>query len=234
MYPEGYLLYIYTGHVSPVTTVRFSPTGKFLVSGSDYGERKILVWNAKMPVLDDPKQFPHYIFWTPAGLIRKILINHGIPKPSFWLQKNQMSAISDDRMLDYWEGEIDDVELEDYPSESEEEDSSGSDSDGSSGDEDGVGIEGMEMNNTDTNTISQKDEGNSSSKKRSKKNKKKPDKEKPVDEFIKQDIRQLYGITLSAVVINTAGEQIEAVEYNPGGCVFVCLQVADIYIYIYP
>ena len=232
MYPEGYLLYIYTGHVSPVTTVRFSPTGKFLVSGSDYGERKILVWNAKMPVLDDPKQFPHYIFWTPAGLIRKILINHGIPKPSFWLQKNQMSAISDDRMLDYWEGEIDDPELEDYPSESEEEDSSGSDSDGSSGDEDGVGIEGMEMNNTDTNTISQKDEGNSSSKKRSKKNKKKPDKEKPVDEFIKQDIRQLNGITLSAVVINTAGEQIEAVEYNPGGCVFVCLQVADIYIYI--
>jgi hypothetical protein len=44
---------------------------RYLISGSDYGERKILVWNANMPTMADPKQFPHTIFWTPEGLIRK-------------------------------------------------------------------------------------------------------------------------------------------------------------------
>jgi len=32
-YPEGYLLFIFRGHCSDVSTVRFSPTGRFLVSG---------------------------------------------------------------------------------------------------------------------------------------------------------------------------------------------------------
>jgi WD40 repeat protein len=219
MYPEGYLLYVFTGHMSPVTTVRYSPTGRFLISGSDYGERKILVWNAKMPVLNDPKQFPHFIYWTPAGLIRKILINQGVPKPAFWLQKNQMSALSDDRMLEFWPGEVDDPSVEDFPSDSESDSDSGSEGDDDDeGDGDGsVKVPGEEGS-------AKLSEGGSSKKGRKKRKKRKKG-DGPIDEFIKHDVRKLNGVALSAIVVNSSGDQVEASEYNPGGVVYVCLQV---------
>ena len=67
--PEGYQLFCYLGHVSPVTTVKFSPSSRFLVSGSDYGERKIIVWRADMPDAEEvPIQLPHMIYWTPVKL----------------------------------------------------------------------------------------------------------------------------------------------------------------------
>jgi hypothetical protein len=219
MYPEGYLLYVFTGHMSPVTTVRYSPTGRYLISGSDYGERKILVWNAKMPVLNDPKQFPHFIYWTPAGLIRKILINQGVPKPAFWLQKNQMSALSDDRMLEFWPGEVDDPSVEDFPSDSESDSDSGSEGDDDDeGDGDGsVKVPGEESS-------AKLSEGGSSKKGRKKRKKRKKG-DGPIDEFIKHDMRKLNGVALSAIVVNSSGDQVEASEYNPGGVVYVCLQV---------
>jgi hypothetical protein len=219
MYPEGYLLYVFTGHMSPVTTVRYSPTGRFLISGSDYGERKILVWNAKMPVMNDPKQFPHFIYWTPAGLIRKILINQGVPKPAFWLQKNQMSALSDDRMLEFWPGEVDDPSVEDFPSDSESDSDSGSEGDDDDeGDGDGsVKVPGEEGS-------AKLSEGGSSKKGRKKRKKRKKG-DGPIDEFIKHDVRKLNGVALSAIVVNSSGDQVEASEYNPGGVVYVCLQV---------
>jgi hypothetical protein len=221
MYPEGYLLYIFNGHVSPVTTVRYSPTGRYLISGSDYGERKILVWNAKMPVLDNPKHFPHYIFWTPAGLIRKILIHQGTPKPAFWLQKNQMSALTDDRMMDFWTGELNDPAMEEFPSDSESDSDSGSEGSDGGGDDDtevSVGSPGKE------GSASGKGDGGGSFKK-SKKKKKKKVKEVLIDEFIKNDVRLLNGVRLSAIVVNSSGDQVEASEYNPGGNLIVCLQV---------
>lgn len=216
LYPEGYLLYIYNGHTSPVTTVRFSPTGSYLISGSDYGERKIIVWNARMPVFNDPQQFPHFIFWTPQGLIRKIVIRQGTPKPSFWLQKNQMSAITDDRMVEYWPGEMDDPSLEDFPSDSE----SDSDSD------EGSDIDEAEMSGKIGSTRSDMEtDPDGESGKKKKRRKKKKGKEPLVDEFIKHDVRRLNGVTLSALNLNSNGDQIELTEYNPGGSLIVCLQV---------
>jgi hypothetical protein len=219
MYPEGYLLYVFTGHMSPVTTVRYSPTGRYLISGSDYGERKILVWNAKMPVLKDPKQFPHFIYWTPAGLIRKILINQGVPKPAFWLQKNQMSALSDDRMLEFWPGEVDDPSVEDFPSDSESDSDSGSEGD----DDDEGDVEGSVKVPGEEGSAKLSEGG--SSKKGRKKRKKRKKGDGPIDEFIKHDVRKLNGMALSAIVVNSSGDQVEASEYNPGGVVYVCLQV---------
>jgi hypothetical protein len=63
------------------------------------------------------------------------------------------------------------------------------------------------------------------SKSAKKKKKKKNAKEAPVDEFIKHDVRKLNGVTLSAIVMNSSGDQVEASEYNPGGNLIVCLQV---------
>ena len=38
---------------------------RYLISGSDYGERKLLLWDAKLDwLMTDPKQFPHIIFWS--------------------------------------------------------------------------------------------------------------------------------------------------------------------------
>jgi hypothetical protein len=219
MYPEGYLLYVFTGHMSPVTTVRYSPTGRYLISGSDYGERKILVWNAKMPVLNDPKQFPHFIYWTPAGLIRKILINQGVPKPAFWLQKNQMSALSDDRMLEFWPGEVDDPSVEDFPSDSESDSDSGSEGDD---DDEGDGEGSVKVPGEEGSA--KLSEGGSSKKGRKKRKKRKKG-DGPIDEFIKHDMRKLNGVALSAIVVNSSGDQVEASEYNPGGVVYVCVQV---------
>lgn len=83
---------------------------RFLLSGSDYGERKILMWDANMPYIEDPGFFPHMIFWTPNGTIRKILLHAREPKPSFWLDQTQMGLVTDDSMIDLWEGEVSDEE----------------------------------------------------------------------------------------------------------------------------
>lgn len=108
-FPEGYLLYIYRGHASGVLSVRFSSSGRFFASASDYGERKVLLWNAKMPQFKEPSQFPHIFFWTPEGMIKKIVIRKAIPKPNFWLMQTQLGWINDDE-LDIWPGEISDIE----------------------------------------------------------------------------------------------------------------------------
>ena len=47
-FPEGFALFIYKGHTSGITACAFSPTSKWLVSGSDYGERRIMLWDASM------------------------------------------------------------------------------------------------------------------------------------------------------------------------------------------
>ena len=148
------------------------------------------MWNAKLPVLDDPKQFPHIIFWTPDGLIRKILIHQGKPKPAFWLQRNMMSAITDESMLDVWFGEIDDPEIEDFPSESEDDEEDDEDDD---------------------------DEELQEEEQRKK--------VQQVDPFIADDVRAAEGVSLQVVFVNSEGEQAAASEYNPGGVLYVCVQV---------
>jgi WD40 repeat protein len=125
-FPEGYNLYVYKGHTSGVLSVRFSGSGRYFASGSDYGERKILLWDAKMPHFREPQQFPHIFFWTPEGLIKKILIRKTIPKPNFWLMQTQLNYIKDDDDMEIWSGEVSDIEEDengdDSDTESEHED----------------------------------------------------------------------------------------------------------------
>eukprot|EP01038_Epipyxis_sp_PR26KG_P013480 gene13480-18085_t len=121
-YPEGYLLFIYRGHQSPVTTVNISPTGRYILSGSDYGERKLLLWDAKLPVMTDPQHYPHIIHWSPLGVIKKILFKPGTPKLAFWLKKTELNLIQDDKMLDIWPAELeDDLEIKSESTVEEEE-----------------------------------------------------------------------------------------------------------------
>lgn len=120
-YPEGYNLFIYSAHHSPVISLRYSPSGKFFVSGSDYGERRIILWDAKLSHMYEPAKFPHIIYWTTTGLIRKIIIRRDIPRPGFWLAQNQLTWISSDKNLDIWPGEMsdDDNFAEDQDSDNE-------------------------------------------------------------------------------------------------------------------
>ena len=46
---EGHLVFVFAGHASAVNSVTFSPTGTYLLSSSDYGERSIRLWLADMP-----------------------------------------------------------------------------------------------------------------------------------------------------------------------------------------
>ncbi|RYH11919.1 hypothetical protein EON65_38525 [archaeon] len=180
-FPEGYCLFVYKGHSSGVTALRFSASGRYIASGSDYGERKILLWSAKMPDFHSPEQFPHIFFWTPEGLIKKIVIRKAVPKLSFWLQQTQMRLINDDDSFDVWPGEVSDIEEdEDDESDTENDDHC---------DIDSVFSKGKE------------------------------------EDYMKDDVRELKGITLKVTHVSAGGEQTEATEYNPGGFLVVTVQV---------
>ena len=70
---EGHLIYIYNGHESAILSTRFSPGGRFLLSASDFGERQIKLWHARMPVVRVPVSLGQRIFFTKGGLIKKML-----------------------------------------------------------------------------------------------------------------------------------------------------------------
>lgn len=97
---------------------------RYFASGSDYGERKILLWDAKLPHMYEPSKFPHIFFWTTTGLIKKILIRNETPRPGFWLAQNQLTWISSDKNLDIWPGELsdDDEDFEAMADDSDDDD----------------------------------------------------------------------------------------------------------------
>jgi hypothetical protein len=187
-----------------------------------------------MPELNNPKQFPHYIFWTPEGLIRKLLIHQGTPKPSFWLQKNQLSVVQDDRLLEWWTGELDDPKVEVFDSESEDNSDDEDDDEEDSEDDLATSTEILTAATADNNSgggggESEKsdisEDGKVGGKKKKNKKKKKKEKIELVDEFTKNDVRKWRGVSLSAILVNSSGDQMPVREYNPGGHVIVCLQV---------
>jgi hypothetical protein len=111
LFPEGFLLYIYRGHLSPITSVKFSQSGRYLLSGSDYGERRLMLWDANMPRISEPVIFSHMIFWTPDGLIRKILVRQMSPTISFWLTQDQLELLGEDEKIELWPGEAEDFDV---------------------------------------------------------------------------------------------------------------------------
>ena len=78
---------------------------RYLLSGSDYGERKLVIWNSKYPLIEDPVQLPHMIFWNSEAQIRKILIKQAIPERTFWLNAVQLNDIPEDIEIVPWYGE---------------------------------------------------------------------------------------------------------------------------------
>lgn len=122
-FPEGYLLYVYHGHEAPVTCARFSPSDRYIVSGSGYKERKLLLWDARMPKIDRALQYPNIIFWSPEGLIRKLCIQKLIPDWTFWLTKQEQLRLKNVK-VDAFPGEMEVIAMD-----SDSEDSSESDID---------------------------------------------------------------------------------------------------------
>jgi hypothetical protein len=121
-YPEGYNLFVYTAHTSPVVSIGFSNSGKYFVSGSDYGERKILLWDAKLPHFHDPSKLPHMMMWSSEGLIKKIIVKKGLPKPGFWLSQSQLGLVKNENELEIWSGELSDDDPDFSEEEKEDED----------------------------------------------------------------------------------------------------------------
>jgi hypothetical protein len=90
-------------------------SNRFLISGSDYGERRLMIWDAQMPKYNSYVQLPHMIFWTPEGLIQKILIQQKVPEKEFWLSASQLSLLDEDETVTVWPGEltvVDDIDDE--------------------------------------------------------------------------------------------------------------------------
>lgn len=107
---------------------------RYILSASDYGERKLLMWDSGMPRIEQPAQFAHMIFWTTEGLIKKILIKEYTPDDSFWLSEDQLDLLGDDFELEVWPGELDpdiimdsDSDKSNSDDEEEEEDTFGKD-----------------------------------------------------------------------------------------------------------
>lgn len=61
------------------------------------------MWDASMPKVEQCLQFPHMIFWTPDGLIKRILMQNSTPGISFWLTDAQLNLV-DDSPTSPWQG----------------------------------------------------------------------------------------------------------------------------------
>lgn len=197
-YPECFLLYIYKGHHSPVSSASFSPTGRFIISGSDYGERKLLLWNAHMPVIEDPIHVPHIIFWTAHGLIKKIIIRtSSAPIPSFWLTQSEIGSLSRDAELEVWPGELDgDIAMSD----------SNSDSDNNDDEEE------QEVDDEEEEEDKEEEALHAKRKRRTQ------------EKFGSSDVRSVEGVSVGAIVTDKYGEQTETEEYMPGGSLVISVQ----------
>lgn len=96
---------------------------RFIISASDYGERKLMLWHANMPIIEDPVSYPHIIFWNPFGLIKKIIIRKGTPSDTFWLTQLQLGMLGEDVELEMWKGELDpEIEMADTETDSDDSD----------------------------------------------------------------------------------------------------------------
>jgi hypothetical protein len=56
----------------------------------------MLLWDARMPLIEQPSQFPHMLYWTRQGTIKKLMFRNMIPHLSFWLTVTQLSQCLED------------------------------------------------------------------------------------------------------------------------------------------
>ena len=83
-------MFCYDGHASPVTSLCYSPSGRYLVSCSDIGERAIRVWFAGMPLYDqEPVSLGLRLRWTRSGLIKRVRANTEPSAMEFFLSRQE-------------------------------------------------------------------------------------------------------------------------------------------------
>jgi hypothetical protein len=175
-----------------------------LISGSGYGERKLILWDALMPHMAQPQQYPHMIFWTPAGLVSKILIRNTEPSRDFWLAQSQVDLLDDNAEIETWPGEL--VLDEEIDTDSD------NDVDGDGDDESSTNTD------IDRKIIMEKQQRERAAKKRRK-----------VDRFFGiNDVKDFSGASLGVVSTSPEGINMEAFEYVPGGHLTISLQVCSL------
>lgn len=105
--------------ISNLYTIHVFIPCRYLISGSDYGERKLILWDSTLPLMDSRIQLPHMIYWTPDGTISKLLIQKQTPSKEFWLTVAQYAFLPPDTTISMWPGEQD-VEVGDDSSSDDE------------------------------------------------------------------------------------------------------------------
>ena len=80
---EGHLVYVFRGHGAAAVSCAFSPTGKYLLTASNYGERKIKLWYTDMPHMAEKQQVGFRIVWEATGVMRLITVKYE-PKAGFF------------------------------------------------------------------------------------------------------------------------------------------------------
>lgn len=73
-----------------MTSLCFSPSGRYLVSCSDIGERAIRVWFGGMPLYDrDPAPFGLRLRWARTGLIKRLRASSEPSAMAFFLNRQE-------------------------------------------------------------------------------------------------------------------------------------------------
>lgn len=156
-----------------------------------------------MPHMAQPQQYPHMIFWTPAGLVSKILIKNTEPSRDFWLAQSQIDLLDDNAELEMWPGEL--VHDEEIDTDTD------SDDDG----------DGDDVSSVDSD-IDRKIQMEKLQREKKAKKRRKVDKI-----FGTKDVRDFMGASLGVVSTSPEGINMEAVEYVPGGQLTITLQVCS-------
>lgn len=87
---QGTEVFCYEGHAAPVNSVSFSPTGRYIVSCSDIGERAIRVWLAGMPQYDrEPTTFGMRLRWGRSGLVKRLKASTKPQAMDFFLTRRE-------------------------------------------------------------------------------------------------------------------------------------------------
>ena len=181
----------------------------------------MILWDASMPRIENPKQYPHMMYWTSNGLVKKILLSQIAPRIDFWLAQNQLDLMDDNAESYLWPGEM--VFKEDIATSSESE----SDGDGD-GDVKEIARRKVKKsrNAGAVDVVPVLSEKNRI--KLARREKRKNDRKKSIT-FGKSDVRDRGGAALDVIVVEADGSQAEAMEYVPGGELIFALQVPPVF-----
>ena len=89
---EGHLNYIFYGHESAVVSISYAPSGRYIASSSDYGERAVKLWDADVPATRSVKPITVRIQWTLEGLISRIT-TPSLIRPERFLSPPERSTV---------------------------------------------------------------------------------------------------------------------------------------------